>query len=280
MASAAATKVMQCTHIRELLQSYSDFAENSHFPDTCYLRGGWRLAHLSKLHDYDRSKLIGKVHEYSIDDFVAYLQLRIAYLLSAKGSDLDKLTVDFPVIVKHLHAWTVAQSEVLPKSTDFFGDWKQLELLRQLVEQILFTREGMLRSLFPGGLVDRTVRATQSSRDLMQSDLNMMHSLYDRIAENINRRIVENQLEALKQATDETLAYIAEKRSEHNENMRPFFTAAVAKVQQQQEVVSKDPPPAPLPGTNVSTSYNWHSRIKAVKKAIQRVEHVKRQVRN
>ena len=48
--SAVATKVMQITHIRELLQTYADYPENNSFPDRFYLRGGWKFAHLSVSH--------------------------------------------------------------------------------------------------------------------------------------------------------------------------------------------------------------------------------------
>jgi hypothetical protein len=280
MTSVAATKVMQCTPIRELLQSYSDYAENRHFPDTAWLRGGWRLAHLSKLHNYDRSKLIGKVHEYTIDDFIAYLQLRIAYILSTKGSSVDKLTIDYPVIFKQLHAWTVAQREALLQSADE-EDFKQLCLLSQLVGQVITIREGMLRDpLFPSGLADAIVRDTAASITLALSDGSALHVILVRVEENMKRADLQNRLEKLQQMADDTLAYITEQKTEHQRTgQQAFFDAAIAKVQEVlQEAMSKDPPPAPLPGADISMTYNWSSHLAAVKKATSRVLHVRRQV--
>jgi len=45
--SAIATKVMQCTDVRELLQTFADYPENKDLPNAFYLRGGWKFAHLS-----------------------------------------------------------------------------------------------------------------------------------------------------------------------------------------------------------------------------------------
>ena len=102
-----------------------------------------------KLHGYDRSRLIGKVHEYSVDDFIAYLVLRINYLLSAKGETNDtqknKLTIDFPVIARQIEAWVDKQNGVIVQSSDS-KDHEQLSRLLRRIEEVLLIREGMLRS--------------------------------------------------------------------------------------------------------------------------------------
>ncbi len=285
MASIAATKVMQITHIRELLQTYTDYPENKSFPDSCYLRGGWKLAHLSKLYNYDRSKLIGKVHEYSIDDFIAYLQLRVGYLLSSKAGesvgDLDeytnKLTIDFPLIAKQIHAWTMTQSDVLVKSADK-QDWKQVCFLHRLSEEIILIREGLLRSLRPGGQVDRIVRATEALKGQITVSKQRMQLLMKRIVENTRRAQLLLANNKLQTACEETLAYIATVRTQHGENLRLFFDAAVAKVQQQQEFVGKSHPPAPLPGFEVVPFKHWAADIHKLNSCQNRVEYVKRQV--
>ncbi len=259
--SVAATKVMQCTDIRELLQTFIDYPENSSFPATCYLRGGWRFAHLSKLYNYDRSKLIGKVHEYSVDDFIAYLQLRIAYLVSSKVESyddhsqrrVDKLTLDFPVVAKQFWAWTLSQADKIVLSEEE-ADKKQLSFLCSLMEQVLLIREGMLRSLRPGGQIDRIVRATQEYKEQVLSGIDRLMPVICRISENIKRAAIRIADAELKKECEETLAYIESVRGAHGENLRVFFDAAVTKVQQQQELVGKNEPPPPLPGTAVIRS--------------------------
>ncbi len=284
--SVAATKVMQCKDIRELLQTYADYPENKSLPGPFYLRGGWKLAHLSKLFGYDRIKLIGKVHEYSVDGFIAYLQLRISYLLRSKVGEpvgdsdeyTNKLTIDFPIIAKQIHAWTMTQSEVLVKSADK-QDSKQVGFLHRLSEEIILIREGLLRSLRPGGQVDHIVRATDAFKGQIMVSKERMQQLMKRIVENTRRAellLANNQLQT---ACEETLAYIATVRTQHGENLRLFFDAAVAKVQQQQEFVGKSHPPAPLPGFEVVPFKHWEEDIRKLNSCQSRVEHVKRQVR-
>ncbi len=285
--SVAATKVMQCTHLRELLQTYADYPENKSFPGPYYLRGGWKFAHLSKLFNYDRIKLIGKVHEYKLDDLIAYLQLRISYLVSVKGelsaeeskaAQIDKLTIDFPIISKHFCAWAKAQEGQMAQSFDP-QDKKQFGFLGSLMEQVLLIRESMLRSLPPGGLVDRIVRATQVSKDQISHWIRCWPAIINRMNENILRTALEQMQNDLKRECDETLAYIQTTRAEHADNLRVFFDAATTKVNQQVALLGTNPPPPALPGIAVINNYNWRAEITRFHTAKSRVQHVHRQVR-
>jgi len=189
---------------------------------------------------------------------------------------INKLTIDFPLIAKQCYAWTVTQAEKMTMSSDK-QDKKQLQFFVSLMEQIQLIRQGILRGLRPGGQIDRIVRATAQAKQQLNDSVAILLPVAQRIAENIKRADYHRANADLQREGEEILAYIQTNRATHGENLRVFFDAAVTKVQEQMAFVGKNPPPAALPGTEIVRAYDW-GWVWALDAAINRVKHVKRQV--
>jgi hypothetical protein len=198
--SRAATKVMQCTHLRELLQSFADYPQNDMLfgeESDEFLRGGWKLAHMSKLHGYDRSKLIGPLNSYSLDDFRAYLRQRLKYiwdqLIDFFDTSADKLVElihgDFTQIATQLTQWLdVHQEELLQAEdqNDELSDRAKLSYMGDNVRFCLLHLDSQTRSL---PMDQRAVfdQAFTAPEAMISAAQNRLLAIAARKAENTNR---------------------------------------------------------------------------------------------
>ncbi len=124
-ASCIATRVLQCTDLRLLIQSFTVYEESSIGADSSALHGGWKLAHLCKLNFHHRLALVGDLRCWSVFELERYCQKRVDYILryrhaapGASFKERQKLICDVPQIVVQLHRWLKLHKESIKEAND------------------------------------------------------------------------------------------------------------------------------------------------------------------
>jgi hypothetical protein len=209
---------------------------------------------MSKLHGYDRSKLLGKVHQYGLQDFHNYALKRCQFIIresfatSNDDYDITSPRIDVPIFNRHVHEWLTAQHDTLILSSS--GD----------DQSILTGIECALMSI---------QQRRHDGKKIPNADLSHLRRIIARVKDNIKRRKYDEKTTKLHAVYNTKIQAIRDLKQRFSIHDEEYKTAAALErsVERLYRAACAYVAPPALPGTWI-TKFDWWIATNVTQEAI------------